>query len=83
MHVLTRLHKKEFDHFTYISQFNVLVKKGTCFSITVSIHCAPEMSEVSKVAKIRNRYNQVPHLTQDTNGIPMKSTVSVESRVLA
>ena len=23
---------------------------------------------VSKVAKIRNRYNQVPHLTQDTNG---------------
>ena len=22
----------------------------------------------SKVAKIRNRYNQVPHLTQDTNG---------------
>ena len=24
--------------------------------------------EVSKDAKIRNRYNQVPHLTQDTNG---------------
>ena len=24
--------------------------------------------EVSKIAKIRNRYNQVPHLTQDTNG---------------
>ena len=24
--------------------------------------------EESKVAKIRNRYNQVPHLTQDTNG---------------
>ena len=23
---------------------------------------------VSKGAKIRNRYNQVPHLTQDTNG---------------
>ena len=22
----------------------------------------------NKVAKIRNRYNQVPHLTQDTNG---------------
>ena len=26
------------------------------------------LSEVSKGAKIRNRYNQVPHLTQDTNG---------------
>ena len=24
--------------------------------------------EVSKCAKKRNRYNQVPHLTQDTNG---------------
>ena len=23
---------------------------------------------VSKGAKIRNRYNQVPHLTEDTNG---------------
>ena len=25
------------------------------------------LGKVSKVAKIRNRYNQVPHLTQDTN----------------
>ena len=27
-----------------------------------------DTAEVSKGAKIRNRYNQVPHLTQDTNG---------------
>ena len=26
------------------------------------------VTKVSKGAKIRNRYNQVPHLTQDTNG---------------
>ena len=26
------------------------------------------MTKVSKGAKIRNRYTQVPHLTQDTNG---------------
>ena len=26
------------------------------------------MSKERKGAKIRNRYNQVPHLTQDTNG---------------
>ena len=26
------------------------------------------INKVSKGAKIRNRYNQVPHLTQDTNG---------------
>ena len=25
------------------------------------------LTKVSKGAKIRNRYNQVPHLTQDTN----------------
>ena len=25
-------------------------------------------TKVSKGAKIKNRYNQVPHLTQDTNG---------------
>ena len=29
---------------------------------------------VSKVAKIRNRYNQEPHLTQDTNGESDKLT---------
>ena len=28
----------------------------------------PTDTEVSKGATIRNRYNQVPHLTQDTNG---------------
>ena len=26
------------------------------------------LDKVSKGAKIRNRYDQVPHLTQDTNG---------------
>ena len=31
--------------------------------------------KVSKGAKIRNRYNQVPHLTQDTNGESDKLTV--------
>ena len=29
--------------------------------------------KVSKDAKIRNRYNQVPHLTRDTNGIVTNS----------
>ena len=27
-----------------------------------------QLNKVSKGAKIRNQYNQVPHLTQDTNG---------------
>ena len=29
---------------------------------------AQKLIEVSKGAEIRNRYNQVPHLTQDTKG---------------
>ena len=38
------------------------------------VHCiypgifASKWYKVSKGAMIRNRYNQVPHLTQDTNG---------------
>ena len=36
--------------------------------------------EVSKVAKIRNRYNQVPHLTQDTNGKVTNSQKTPQTR---
>ena len=35
-------------------------------------------TKVSKDAKIRNRYNQVSHLTQDTNG---ESQVTIEFRL--
>ena len=35
--------------------------------------------EVSKGAKIRNRYNQVPHLTQDTNGKVTNSQLDTTS----
>ena len=34
--------------------------------------------KVSKGAKIRNRYNQVPHLTKDTNG-KVKNYISASS----
>ena len=42
-------------------------------------------SKVSKGAKIRNRYNQVPHLTQDTNGKVTNSQLDTtnESRVVS
>ena len=36
--------------------------------------------EVSKVAKIRNRYNQVPHLTQDTKGKVTNSQKTPQTR---
>ena len=36
--------------------------------------------KVSKVAKIRKRYNQVPHLTQDTNGKVTNSQKTAQTR---
>ena len=44
---------------------------GNSQSKRVPLHTGPDPLEnykVRKRAKIRNRYNQVPHLTQDTNG---------------
>ena len=38
------------------------------------------IEKVSKVAKIRNRYNQVPHLTQDTNGKVTNSQKTPQTR---
>ena len=35
--------------------------------------CTGSHLKISKGVKIRNRYNQVPHLTQDTNGKVTKS----------
>ena len=37
--------------------------------------------KVSKGAKIRNRYNQVPHLTQDTNGKATNSQKDITSHI--
>ena len=39
---------------------------GRAFASRINKVCT--LKKVSKGAKIRNRYNQVPHLTQDTNG---------------
>ena len=36
--------------------------------------------KVSKGAKIRNRYNEVPHLTQDTNGKVTNSQLTPQTR---
>ena len=53
------------------------IKKGCSSGIKVDLIFIWKMAtlrihnlafKVSKGAKIRNRYNQVPHLTQDTNG---------------
>ena len=36
--------------------------------ISTNLTRISNLEKVSKGAKIRNRYNQVPYLTQDTNG---------------
>ena len=48
----------------------ILLKKRELvyWAICINYECAVNNPKVSKGAKIRNRYNQVPHLTQDTNG---------------
>ena len=46
-----------------------------------SIFCLQEtFLKVSNGAKIRNRYNQVPHLTQDTNGKVTNSQKTPQTR---
>ena len=49
------------------------------FSVT-AVKYGPRHDKVSKVAKIRNRYNQVPHLTQDTNGKVTNSQKTPQTR---
>ena len=46
---------------SYVNSFVLLVYLAMLLTSTLAI-------KVSNGAKIRNRYNQVPHLTQDTNG---------------
>ena len=62
--------------FFYNSWFNnqvnmtseIKVMNSTKNRSDVLVTYGPQCHKVSKGAKIRNRYNQVPHLTQDTNG---------------
>ena len=39
------------------------------------------LRKVRKRAKIRNRYNQVPHLTQDTNGKVTNSQLDIANEI--
>ena len=77
-------------------QLPIRAKMGDIKHASASIHCIPckrtfgfsmsmfdtlfRMAKVSKVAKIRNRYNQVPHLTQDTNGKVTNSQKTPQAR---
>ena len=45
-----------------------LTEGAEFYDVTFQNKHVSSLFKVSKGAKIRNRYNQVPHLTQDTNG---------------
>ena len=62
---------------TLVKYVNYLIQGGQSHGQHDWVHIYPEsvkslitfvILKVSKGAKIRNRHNQVPHLTQDTNG---------------
>ena len=58
------------DAFNTTSRYldDILNIDNVYFDNMVSQMYPLELIKVSKGAKIRNQYNQVPHLTQDTNG---------------
>ena len=58
----------------YIFLLHVLVCVCAPANSLGRIKTGPQL-QVSKSAKIRNRYNQVPHLTKDTDG--KKDTLTV------
>ena len=53
-----------------------------CYDLEVKGHGQIYQLKVSKGAKIRNRYNQVPHLTQDTDGKVTNSQQTPQTRAM-
>ena len=52
----------------YGRPFDTLLPENSILPAHPWANMAGQRNKVSKGAKIRNLYNQVPHLTQDTNG---------------
>ena len=66
----------------YLILFNNPVERQQVMTLARQINPKnlSELLKVSKGAKIRNRYNQVPHLTQDTNGKVTNSQKTPQTR---
>ena len=68
----------------YFSSYIPLYKGHSCilkvFEAKYNARFGTRADIVSKGAKIRNRYNQVPHLTQDTNGKVTNSQKTPQTR---
>ena len=64
----------------YVELYEQKPKAIKSFGIRISPLLESANIKVSKGAKIRNRYNQVPHLTQDTNGKVTNSQKTPQTR---
>ena len=60
----SKVHSRPID-ITALCKLSAYVSMLSFLSVS---HGISEALKVSKSAKIRNRYNQVPHQTQDTHG---------------
>ena len=63
-----------------VSSKNIFANKTLTSKISTNSKSKSNKIKVSKDAKIRNRYNQVPHLTQDTNGKVTNSQKTPQTR---
>ena len=74
--------KSIFTYFVsvFALDFNYLILVSLYFALYYNGVKLVFVFKVSKVAKIRNRYNQVPHLTQDTNGKVTNSQKTPQTR---
>ena len=53
---------------------------GTCKDVSSSLTKDKSLNKVKKMAKIRNRYNKVPHLTHDTTWESDKNTINITNK---
>ena len=69
-------------HMSITGSMRCLSLIGTDATWRLSLVCLlmRVIAKVSNGAKIRNRYNQVPHLTQDTNGKVTNSQKTPQTR---
>ena len=63
--------------FTLIDMTEMLLTGPLNYSTNICLSLFAHSTKVSKKANIRNWYNQVPHLTQDSNGKVTKTTENI------
>ena len=67
--IVSKFHNETHDPKGHENKIYIIVKGRETFNRRHTVPVKVKViGEVRKMTKIRNRYNQAPHLTQDTNG---------------